>query len=79
MPPLDFIQAVIHRAGWSSGDTAIREGDRLIWMVTCSRNGQTVVAKDPDRTGAWQAAAKSIALVMGDEIFGRFDPDDELD
>jgi hypothetical protein len=79
MTPLDYIQSVIHRAGWSSGDTASREGDHPIWMVTCSREEQTVIAKDPDRLGAWQAAAKSIALVVGDEVFGRFDLNDEQD
>jgi hypothetical protein len=79
MEPLDFIQTVIHRSGWSSGDTAIREDDRLIWMVTCQRGEHTVVAKDADQLRAWQAASKSIALVIADEMFGRFDPDDEED
>ena len=54
----DECHAELHAAGWSTGDTAAKEGDSLDWMVYCHKGDSRFIARGPSRGQAWTAAVK---------------------
>jgi hypothetical protein len=44
----------LHRAGWSIGDAAVRDGaGGLLWIVTGSNGENLIRAEGPTRSEAW--------------------------
>jgi hypothetical protein len=55
--------ALLHRSGWSIGDTAFQIGDVLVWLVTGSNGENRIRAEGSTRDEAWYPAAEQTAAV----------------
>jgi hypothetical protein len=55
--------ALLHRSGWSIGDTAFQVGDVLVWLVTGSNGENMIRAEGATRAEAWHRAVEQAAAV----------------
>jgi hypothetical protein len=58
---VDRAQHFIRLLGWSSGDVADTEGT---WMVTCIRDGETIIARAKSQRAAWNLALQQVGKVQ---------------
>jgi hypothetical protein len=49
---------LLHRAGWSIGDTAFTDGEGTYWLVYGTQGGYEIHIKDRDRGEAWNRACR---------------------
>jgi hypothetical protein len=56
-PTIDEAAALLHRAGWSAGDLAIKAAAGVIWTVFAHREEQRIVIRAQTQQAAWQCAA----------------------
>jgi hypothetical protein len=54
----DILLRVLHKAGWSIGDTAFGGPEGLTWLVYGTQGGYEVRAEAADRTEAWEEACR---------------------
>jgi hypothetical protein len=55
--------ALLHRSGWSIGDTAFHGSDGLVWVVTGSNGENLIRAEGVTRAEAWHRAVEQAAAV----------------
>jgi hypothetical protein len=58
---LDDAIGRLHRAGWSAGDAAFRDGGgagELVWLVSGSNGENLIRAEGPTRSEAWAGAVE---------------------
>ena len=54
-------QHLLHRFGWSPGETAWRYPDgRRYWQVDASRAGHVILATGPTQAWAWALAVRMV-------------------
>jgi hypothetical protein len=57
---------ILHRAGWSIGDTACIDADGMYWLVYSTQGGSAIRVEARDRGAAWKKAcreAKALGLI----------------
>lgn len=57
---------LLHRAGWSIGDTAFAGPEGLTWLVYGTQGGYEIRAVAAERTEVWEAAchqARKLGLI----------------
>lgn len=55
-PTIDEMNSELHRSGWSLGEIAYEQGERLIWQVDARRGEKWIVARERNQTAAWREA-----------------------
>jgi hypothetical protein len=54
----DELFSLLHRAGWSIGDTAFTEAGSMTWLVYGTQGRYEIRAEDVDRGEAWKKACR---------------------
>ena len=54
---------LLHRSGWTIGDTAFKLGDGLVWLVTGSNGENLIRAEGATQDEAWHQAVEQAAAV----------------
>jgi hypothetical protein len=54
---------LLHRSGWTIGDTAFRGGGNLVWLVTGSNGENRIRAEGATRAEAWHRAVEQAVAV----------------
>jgi hypothetical protein len=54
---------LLHRSGWTIGDTAFQVGDGLVWLVTGSNGENLIRAEGATRAEAWHRGVEQAAAV----------------
>ena len=54
----DELFDLLHKAGWSIGDTAFRDAEGVYWLVYGTQGGYEIRAEDADRGEAWKLACR---------------------
>jgi hypothetical protein len=54
----DELFNLLHRAGWSIGDTAFTEAQGKTWLIYGTQGGYEIRAEDSDRGEAWEAGVQ---------------------
>jgi hypothetical protein len=54
----DELFSLLHRAGWSIGDTAFSDAEGMYWLVYGTQGGYEIRAEDADRGEAWKKACR---------------------
>jgi hypothetical protein len=53
-PTVDTLAARLHRAGWSTGDVAVKYPTGCVWIVSGQRDGRWIVAEGRTQQEAWR-------------------------
>jgi hypothetical protein len=64
---IDACQITLHELGWSCGDLAYRDDDRVVWQVFARRGEQNIVARATRQRDAWQAAVEQAGRLQKTE------------
>lgn len=59
----DKLFRVLHKAGWSIGDTAFAGKNGLTWMVFGTQDGYEILGIDVERVEAWNKACRQAETV----------------
>jgi hypothetical protein len=59
----DKLLRVLHKAGWSIGDTAFGGPGGLTWLVYGTQGGYELRAENSVRTEAWEEACRRLFLL----------------
>jgi hypothetical protein len=54
----DELFSLLHRAGWSIGDTAFEDFEGVYWLVYGTQGGYEIRVEDADRGEAWKKACR---------------------
>lgn len=60
---IDLCESDLHQLGWSVGELAYHGPNGLIWQVQGPRGGETILARAPTQSDAWQAAANQAHMM----------------
>jgi hypothetical protein len=54
----DELFTLLHRAGWSIGDTAFSDADGVYWLLYGTQGGYEIRVEDRVRGEAWKKACR---------------------
>ena len=54
----DELFSLLHKAGWSMGDTAFSDAEGVYWLVYGTQGGYRIRAEDADRGEAWKKVCR---------------------
>jgi hypothetical protein len=54
----DELFSLLHRAGWSIGDTVFSNAGGMYWLVYGTQGGYEIRSEDADRGEAWKKACR---------------------
>ena len=58
IPKTDRLFLIVHRAGWSIGDTALVGKEGISWLVYGTRGDQSIRAEGKSQVEAWKLACR---------------------